>query len=223
MVTQLISEQEFAEQRRRMIREQLLARGIDDPRVLLAISRVPRHRFVPESYRSKAYEDRALPIEKGQTISQPYMVAFMTQALQLRGKETVLEIGTGSGYQAAILSQIVQQVYTIERHAQLAHQAQKLFQELGYTNIEVIIGDGSKGLPDHAPYEGIIVTAAAPAVPEDLIEQLRVGGRLVIPVGTRQEQRLVCVYKTEDGVKEEHTIDCIFVPLIGLYGWPEQE
>jgi protein-L-isoaspartate(D-aspartate) O-methyltransferase len=205
-----------------MIREQLLSRGIDDPRVLLAISKVPRHRFIPFSDRDKAYQDRALPLGQGQTVSQPYMVAFMTQALHLRGGEKVLEIGTGSGYQAAILSHIARYVYSVERHPELANQAKRLFQELGYTNIEVEIGDGSKGLPEYAPYDGIIVTAAAPEIPEDLIDQLAVGGHLVIPVGSRQEQVLCCLQKTEDGVRTTRTIGCIFVPLVGEYGWQEE-
>ncbi|RMF93843.1 MAG: protein-L-isoaspartate(D-aspartate) O-methyltransferase [Nitrospinota bacterium] len=216
------SEEEFTRARKEMIREQLIARGIEDPQVLLAISKVPRHRFVPLRYRAKAYQDRALPIEKGQTISQPYIVAFMTQALGLRGGETVLEVGTGSGYQAAVLAQIAGQVYSIERYPELAEQARTLLQELGYTNIEIRVGDGSQGWPEQAPYDGIIVTAAAPEVPAPLVEQLKVGGRLVIPVGSRQEQVLYRLRKTEDGVQTERMIGCVFVPLIGTCGWQEE-
>ncbi|MEP9411559.1 MAG: protein-L-isoaspartate(D-aspartate) O-methyltransferase [Candidatus Brocadia sp.] len=202
-----------------MVQYQLVNRGIHDERVLKAMSEVPRHLFVPELYRHAAYEDCPLPIGEGQTISQPYMVAIMTQCLELKGKENVLEIGTGSGYQAAILSRLASHVYTIERHSALASRAKTILQQMGYDNVDVIEGDGSLGLPEKAPFQGIIVTACAPHVPACLLDQLETGGRLVIPVGNPYNQILHQVVKTEKGIKSMDILECAFVPLIGEEGW----
>jgi protein-L-isoaspartate(D-aspartate) O-methyltransferase len=206
-----------------MVAEQLRKRGIKDERVLQAMRDVPRHRFVPERYRRLAYEDMPLPIGEEQTISQPLMVALMTEALQLRGQERVLEIGTGSGYQAAILSRLARTVFSLERLPQLAAQARATLAALGILNVHVLVGDGSLGLPEHAPYDAIIVTAGAPQVPPPLLEQLNVGGRLVVPVGNRLEQALVRVTKTSGGQRTESLGGCRFVPLIGAQGWRRAE
>lgn len=202
-----------------MVQYQLVSRGIHDERVIKAMSEVPRHLFMPELYRHAAYEDCPLPIGEGQTISQPYMVAIMTQCLELKGKERVLEIGTGSGYQAAILSRLASHVYTIERHAVLAARAKIILKQMGYDNISVITGDGSLGLPEKAPFHGIIVTAYAPHVPVSLIDQLEIGGRLVIPIGNPYNQILHQMVKLEEGVRDSDILECAFVPLIGEEGW----
>ena len=204
-----------------MVEEQLLRRDISDERVLSAMRGVERHLFVPLEHRHLAYADGPLPIGLGQTISQPYIVALMTQLLHLKGTEIVLEVGTGSGYQAAVLAFLARQVHTIERHAELAMDARRLFTDLGIDNIQVHIGDGSLGLQDNAPYDGILVTAAAPHVPKPLYEQLNDPGRLVIPVGSRYGQYLEC-WKREgqDYIKESIT-PVAFVPLIGVHGWEE--
>jgi protein-L-isoaspartate(D-aspartate) O-methyltransferase len=202
-----------------MITQQLLTRGIKDARALQAMRQVPRHRFVPERYRAMAYDDMPLPIGQEQTISQPLMVALMTEALQLSGSERVLEIGTGSGYQAAILGRLASVIFSLERLAALAVQARATLAALGIKNVHVLEGDGSLGLPEHAPYDAILVTAGAPKVPQPLIDQLNVGGRLVIPVGDRLEQTLMRVRKTDQGLRTEHLGGCRFVPLIGLLGW----
>jgi protein-L-isoaspartate(D-aspartate) O-methyltransferase len=209
----------YTADRFQMVQYQLVNRGIHDERVLKAMSEVPRHLFVPELYRHAAYEDCPLPIGEGQTISQPYMVAIMTQCLELKGKENVLEIGTGSGYQAAILSRLASHVYTIERHSALASRAKTILQQMGYDNVDVIEGDGSLGLPEKAPFQGIIVTACAPHVPACLLDQLETGGRLVIPVGNPYNQILHQVVKTEKGIKSMDILECAFVPLIGEEGW----
>lgn len=203
---------------------QLLAeRGIVDRRVLKAMAEVPRERFVPEDYRDQAFDDRALPIEAGQTISQPYMVALMTQELRLTGNERVLEIGTGSGYQAAVLAKLCAHVVTIERIAGLQAMAQDVLASLGFTNIEFHVGDGSCGWEARAPYDGIIVTAGAPEMPQTLYEQLRLGGRLVIPIGTGRPQVLQTIVKEKDGPQVTDVCECSFVPLIGEEGWPVDE
>ncbi len=212
----------YATDRFQMVQYQLVSRGIQDERVLKAMSEVPRHLFVPELYRHAAYEDCPLPIGEGQTISQPYMVAIMTQCLGLKGKEKVLEIGTGSGYQAAILSRLASYVYTIERHEGLALRAKKILKQMGYDNIEVIVGDGSLGLPEKAPFHGIIVTACAPHVPERLLNQLETGGRLVIPMGNPYNQILQQVIKTKSEMKSRDILECAFVPLIGEEGWKQE-
>ena len=211
----------FEELRSEMVNGQLIPRGISDPQVLEAFRKVPRDEFIPESMRASAYDDAALPIGIGQTISQPYMVAIMTELLKLKGNEKVLEVGTGSGYQAAILSQLCKKVFTIERIESLAVQAKETLKKLGYTNVEFIIGDGTLGYPKESPYEGIIVTAGCPEIPSLLIDQLADGGRLVIPVGETYLQTLTVVTKKEGKLKFEESIACVFVPLIGKFGWKE--
>ena len=200
----------------------LAARDISDARVLDALARVPRERFVPEPIRPRAYENIALPIAAGQTISQPLMVAIMSQELGLRGDERVLEIGTGTGYQTAILAELAAEVVTIERIPELAHAARELLTDLGYTNIEFRIGDGSLGCPEHAPYDAILVTAGAPDYPAPLYRQLRVGGRLVIPVGDEATQTLRVVTRTELSPQIREAGGCRFVRLIGDAAWPEE-
>jgi len=203
----------------RLIR-QLRKHGIRDERVLAAMQEVPRERFVPEESRGAAFEDRALPIASGQTISQPYMVALMTQELQLSGSETVLEIGTGSGYQAAILSRLCRHLVTLERIAELSESARQILESLGCTNVECRVGDGSLGFPEQAPYDRIIVTAGAPKIPQQLVEQLHDTGRLVIPVGIDRPQVLQVATKTPTGTTIVDVCECSFVPLIGSAAWP---
>ncbi|MBU1026104.1 MAG: protein-L-isoaspartate(D-aspartate) O-methyltransferase [Candidatus Margulisbacteria bacterium] len=207
--------------RQQMVDLQIISRGISDPRVLDAFRRVPRHIFVPEDMRDSAYSDCALPIGNGQTISQPYMVAAMTAQLKLKGNETVLEIGTGSGYQAAILSQLCQRVITIERVESLLEKAKKIIQQTGYNNIKFVTGDGTLGYPDSAPYDGIIVTAGCPRIPQPLVDQLKDKGRLVLPVGSTYQQVLTTVFKAGNEILTEESIPCVFVPLIGKFGWRE--
>jgi protein-L-isoaspartate(D-aspartate) O-methyltransferase len=203
------------------IDDQLVARGIRDTRVLDAMRRVPRHEFVELETQGLAYADRALPIGDGQTISQPYMVAAMTEALRLHGRERVLDVGTGSGYQAAILAELAREVVTIERRPELADAARKRLDSLGYRNVRVLVGDGSVGYVDDAPYDGILVAAASPRVPESLKHQLADGGRLVIPVGPPDQQRLTIVCRDGDRFVESVHEGCVFVPLVGAEGWPE--
>ncbi|MBI5641382.1 MAG: protein-L-isoaspartate(D-aspartate) O-methyltransferase [Nitrospirae bacterium] len=210
---------EFKDLRELMVESQLIPRGIRDKRVLDAMRRVPRHLFVDDSMQHIAYDDMALPIGEGQTISQPYMVAVMTELLELHGKEKVLEIGTGSGYQAAVLAELAREVYTIERMPILAERAETKFQDLFYRNIHVRVGDGTLGWSEEAPFDRIIITAGSPAVPEPLIQQLSIDGILVIPVGSRYSQQLLRIRKTKDGTAEEYHTPCVFVPLIGTYGW----
>jgi len=202
-----------------MVENQIKARGVHDPRVLEAMRRIPRHLFVPEPNKPRAYEDKPLPVGEGQTISQPYIVGWMTELLRLDGHETVLEIGTGTGYQAAILGILARKVYTMERLEPLAKSARRRLEKLGFKNIEVTVGDGSKGFPEHAPYHGIIVTAGSPQVPQALVEQLADGGRLVIPVGTSSMQMLTIVEKHGDTISSTEKGSCVFVPLVGKYGW----
>ena len=202
-----------------MVEDQLRARGIKDERVLAAMESVPRHLFVDEHLQDNAYDDSALSIGEGQTISQPYMVAVMTELLELKGDEKVLEIGTGSGYQSAILSMLASEVFTVERIQALASRASRLLKEQNCTNVHVIVSDGTLGLPEHSPYDGIIVTAAAPHIPQQYIEQLNVDGRLVIPVGSRFSQILYKITKTPSGINSIMSTSCVFVPLIGKDGW----
>jgi len=202
-----------------MVEHQIKARGVHDPRVLEAMRRIPRHLFVPEPNKPRAYEDKPLPVGEGQTISQPYIVGWMTELLRLDGHETVLEIGTGTGYQAAVLGMLARKVYTMERLEPLAKSARRRLEKLGFKNIEVTVGDGSKGFPEHAPYHGIIVTAGSPQVPQALVEQLADGGRLVIPVGTSSMQMLTIVEKHGDTISSTEKGSCVFVPLVGKYGW----
>jgi protein-L-isoaspartate(D-aspartate) O-methyltransferase len=197
-----------------MVETQLRARGIRDERLLGAMARVPRHEFVDPRYRDQAYEDHPLPIGAGQTVSQPYIVALMVERLSLQPSSIVLEIGTGSGYLTALLAELAQHVYSIERHPQLARQAEQTLTHLGVTNVTVLVGDGSKGLPEHAPYDAIIVSAAASQVPPALFEQLREGGRMIVPVGLPEAQELQLVRKREGKPLITVLEGCRFVPLI---------
>lgn len=214
-------EQHYQIERLQMVVDQLERRGIVDQRVLQAMRNVPRHRFVPRQYRDLSYSDGPIPIGEGQTISQPFIVALMSQMLALRGEEKVLEVGTGSGYQAAVLAHLAKQVYTIERHAQLAKRASKELQALGLNNVQVYVGDGTLGLVEHAPYDAILVTAAAPETPRPLLEQLAQGGRLVIPVGSRGAQFLERWQRKGASYEQDVSIPVAFVPLVGRHGWRE--
>jgi protein-L-isoaspartate(D-aspartate) O-methyltransferase len=202
-----------------MVEKQLRSRGIRDERVLRAMARVPRHEFLPGESAASAYEDHPIGIAEGQTISQPFMVASMVEAAEIEPADVVLEVGTGSGYQAAVLAELAAEVFTIERFPALAASAQKLLAHLGYANIVVATGDGSEGLRQHAPYSAIIVAAASPSVPQTMVEQLRENGRLVIPVGDAEEQELQVVRRLADGPKIERKYKCKFVPLVGKYGF----
>lgn len=206
-------------EREQMVREQLISRGITNQRVLEAFRKVERHKFVTASHQASAYQDHPLPIGQGQTISQPYMVALMTECLNLKGKERVLEIGTGSGYQTAILAELADTIYSIERYQELAERAKGILEDLGYSNVEIIVGDGTLGWPEYSPYDGIIVTAGAPEVPIPLFEQLRESGRLVIPVGNSFSQVLQVVEKRKGKMSKDDVCSCVFVPLVGKYGW----
>ena len=199
-----------------------LAREVSDPRVLNAIARVPRERFIPQELRLRAYEDRPLPIGYGQTISQPLIVAIMTQALDLRGDDRVLEVGTGSGYQAALLSQLAAHVVTVERVPELARQAERALADLGYSNVEVHVAGETLGWPDGAPYDAIIVTAGAPRVPHELVDQMRIGGRMAVPVGSRDLQELVQVVRSPEGPVIINLGPCRFVPLVGPGAWSSE-
>jgi protein-L-isoaspartate(D-aspartate) O-methyltransferase len=212
---------DFEKERSRMVDEQIAYRGVTDPRVLAVMGKVPRHEFMPEALRAQAYGDHAMPIGEGQTISQPYIVALMTELLELKGNERVLEIGTGSGYQAAVLAELCQKVFTIERVKTLADKARATLDRLGYKNVAMKVYDGTYGWKEMSPFDAIIVTAAAPDVPDTLVEQLKDGGRLVIPVGERYSQLLIKVIKSPTGVVTKTSIPCVFVPLIGAKGWKE--
>jgi protein-L-isoaspartate(D-aspartate) O-methyltransferase len=206
--------------RHRMVERQLRGRDIDDERVLDAMARVPRELFLPDEVRHRAYDDAALPIGAGQTMSQPYMVARIAQELALRGGERVLDVGTGSGYQAAVLAELAGEVHTIERIPELAEQAGRSLAEAGYAQqVEVHVGDGTRGLPEHAPFDGIAVAAAAPGMPQSLYEQLAPGGRLVVPVGERNAQELQVVVPSPEGPAVLRTVPCRFVPLLGEEGF----
>lgn len=217
----IMTEDQFAAIRDRMVDQQIRARGVVDPRVLQAVRKVPRHLFIPRHLWDQAYNDYPLPIGADQTISQPYIVALMTEILELKATDRVLELGTGSGYQAAILAELAVEVYSIDRMGDLAKRAKSVLDSLGYANVQIRVGDGTLGWPEAAPFDGIIVTAGAPKVPRPLTEQLALGGRLVIPVGDMFSQTLTCVRKTESGLKFEYHGGCRFVRLIGKYGWPE--
>jgi protein-L-isoaspartate(D-aspartate) O-methyltransferase len=210
---------DFPKARLKMVEEQIVSRGIKDPRVIAAMKKVPRHLFVEEALQSQAYNDHPLPIGEKQTISQPYMVALMTEALQLKEKEKVLEIGAGSGYQTAILAELAEKIFSIERIRSLAIKARQLLYELEYFNVEIKIFDGTYGWVGEAPFDAIIVTAGAPDIPQPLLDQLAVDGRLVIPVGDAYAQGLIRVTKTKEGIKKEDLGGCRFVKLIGKYGW----
>jgi len=214
-----IPEDDFERMRGLMVEQQLVPRGIRNPRVLDAFRKVPRHLFVEKGLQDSAYDDHPLPIGEGQTISQPYMVACMTQCLDIQKDERVLEIGTGSGYQAAILAEMAAEVYTVERISSIAKKAEARLKELGYNNVQFRVADGTNGWPEKAPFDGIIVTAGAPRVPEPLVEQLAEGGRLLIPVGGSWSQELSLVRKEKGVVREEYVCGCVFVPLVGEHGW----
>ena len=217
------SQYDYETQRLEMVARQIEERGLREPRLLQAMRRVPRHEFVPPGYQEHAYEDRPLPIGQGQTISQPYIVALMTSLLHLKGTENILEIGTGSGYQAAILSLLGRQVTTIERDALLAERAKTALHDLGYLNVTIHTGDGSSGWPESGPYEGILVTAAAPSVPQPLLQQLSPEGRLVIPVGGRNGQELQVWWPVPGGFDYDEVAPVAFVPLRGAWGWNEAD
>ncbi|OGO10082.1 MAG: protein-L-isoaspartate O-methyltransferase [Chloroflexi bacterium RBG_13_60_9] len=202
-----------------MVRDQIERRGLSDPRVLEAMRAVPRHLFLLRSERASAYDDNPLPIGCHQTISQPYIVAYMTEALGLQGGENVLEIGTGSGYQTAILACLSRAVYSVERIPELAERARENLRALNITNAEVIVGDGTAGLPEHAPFDAILVTAATPSVPDPLLEQLAPSGRLIAPVGGRSVQELELSTRLPAGINRRRLISVVFVPLIGKHGW----
>ncbi len=211
----------YERRREEMVRNQIEARGIKAPEVLAAFRRVPRHLFVSEALRDQAYGDYPLPIGEQQTISQPYIVAEMTQALNLVEEDRILEIGTGSGYQAAILAQIVYRVYTIERKRSLYLQARNLFDKLHYHNIVMKYADGTKGWRDESPFDGIIVTAGAPQIPDVLIDQLAEGGRLVVPVGNQHTQELIKIFRDGQNIRQTSLGGCRFVKLVGEHGWKE--
>lgn len=205
-----------------MVENQIKPMGICNPRVLAAMGAVPREAFVPQSYQANAYDDSPLPLESGQTISQPFIVAYMIEMMELQGGERVLEVGTGSGYAAAVLAEIAAEVYTVERLERLAQSASCRLRDLGYQNVHVITGDGSLGDPEHAPFDAILVSAGGPQVPQSLKSQLKIGGRLVIPVGTQQlHQRLLKIRRLENNqYREESIADVRFVPLVGEDAWP---
>jgi protein-L-isoaspartate(D-aspartate) O-methyltransferase len=209
----------YERQRQEMVRRQIEARGVTDPKVLAAMNKVPRHLFVSDALKDQAYGDFPLPIGEQQTISQPYIVAEMTQALQPGKDDRMLEIGTGSGYQAAILAEIVFRVYTIEKIYTLYSRARKLFDKLHYHNIVTKYSDGTSGWEDEGPFDGIIVTAGSPSIPTPLVSQLAVGGRMIIPVGDLYSQELIKLYKDEHGIHKTNLGGCRFVKLVGEYGW----
>lgn len=206
-----------------MVQKQLKRRGIKDEKVLEAFREVPRHEFVPEDKRDRAYEDRPLPIGYGQTISQPYIVAEMIAALELESGDKVLEVGTGSGYAAAVLSRIVEHVYGLERIIELAEKGQKLCAGLGYDNVTIEPGDGTTGWPENAPFDGILVSAAAPEIPEPLVKQLKNGGRLVIPAGSKYSQKLLLIQKKDEDTVKKQLGRVRFVSLIGEKGWKDSD
>jgi protein-L-isoaspartate(D-aspartate) O-methyltransferase len=209
----------WTQSRMRMVEYQIAGRGVQDQRVLDAMREIPRHLFIPQEYRESAYQDRPLPIGKGQTISQPYIVAVMTELLGIRPGDSVLEVGTGSGYQAAILARLAGVVVTIERLPEIAETAGNILRSLAISNVKIIVGDGTEGYVPDAPYNGIIVTAATPDIPSPLVEQLADGGRLVAPVGSRDLQQLIRLTRNGDQITRESYGGVVFVPLLGRYGW----
>lgn len=214
---------DLAVARRRMVERQLRERGIHDPHVLRIMEAIPRHLFVDDALDATAYGDSALPIGESQTISQPYMVALMTQALDLSGAEKVLEIGTGSGYQTAILAELADRVFTVERIASIGTAARERLLAMGYSNVVFRIADGSVGWRELGPFDRILVAAGAPRVPQFVVDQLRPGGIAVVPIGAGRRQRLVKATRTETGVESRHLCECAFVPLIGKDGWARRE
>ncbi|HUE76579.1 MAG TPA: protein-L-isoaspartate(D-aspartate) O-methyltransferase [Longimicrobiales bacterium] len=211
----------YGRKRARLV-EKVRTQGVTDPRVLRAVGTVPRHRFVPEAVRRRAYEDTALPIGFSQTISQPSIQALYLQVLEISAGDRVLEIGTGSGYQTALLAELAANVYSVERIQELAVRSREVLDELGYTNVAILTGDGTVGWSRYAPYDAILVAAAAPHVPQALVDQLAPDGRMLIPLGDREVQTLTLVRRTADGgTKEKPVTGCVFVPLIGRFGWPD--
>jgi protein-L-isoaspartate(D-aspartate) O-methyltransferase len=216
----------YAKQRKKMVDSQIRSRGVRDERVLRAMEKIPRHLFIDEGLIDQAYNDNPLPIGEKQTISQPYIVALMTEALELKGREKVLELGTGSGYQAAILAELADRVFTIERIASLAQKARKLLESLNYYNVVIRVGDGTYGWREESPFDAIAVSAGSPSIPRMLVEQLAIGGRLVIPVGGRYSQSLIKLTRLSenpDDVKKEDLGGCRFVSLIGEHGWKVEQ
>ena len=211
----------YRQARERMIQEQLVSRGINDPRVLRAMAKVPRHLFLESELWDQAYKDHPLPIGADQTISQPYMVALMAQALELKGAERVLEVGTGSGYAAAVLSELCAEVFSVEVVEELALKARILLTSLVYKNVSLLVGDGTLGWEKHSPYDAVVISAAAPCIPRPLIEQLKIPGYLVFPMGEKELQSLVRIRKDGAGIREEYLGECQFVRLRGRYGWAD--
>ena len=212
---------DYAQARERMVQEQIVGRGINDPRVLRVMAKVPRHLFLESELWDQAYEDHPLPIGENQTISQPYMVALMAEALELKGAERVFEVGTGSGYLAAVLSELCAEVFSVEAVEKLAFKARTLLSSLGYSNVSVLRGDGTLGWEEHSPYDAVIISAAAPCIPRPLLEQLKIPGYLVFPMGEKELQTLVRIRKNKGGIREEYLGECQFVKLRGRYGWED--
>ncbi len=212
---------EYVQARERMVQEQLVSRGIKDPRVLGAMAKVPRHLFLEGELWDQAYEDHPLPIGADQTISQPYMVALMVEALGLKGTERVLEVGTGSGYEAAVLGELCAQVFSVEEVEDLALKARTILTSLGYRNVSVLVGDGTLGWEEHAPYDAVVISAAAPCIPRPLLEELKTPGYLVLPMGEKELQSLVRIRKDRERIREEYLGECRFVELRGRYGWED--
>jgi protein-L-isoaspartate(D-aspartate) O-methyltransferase len=212
---------DYVQARERMLQQQLVSRGINDPRVLRAMAKVPRHLFLENELWDQAYEDHPLPIGADQTISQPYMVALMAEALELKGAERVLEVGTGSGYAAAVLGELCAEIFTVEAVEELALKARTLLSSLGYRNVSVLVGDGTLGWEEHAPYDAVIISAAAPCIPRPLLEQLKIPGHLLFPMGEKELQTLVRIRKDRAGIREEYLGECLFVKLKGRYGWED--
>ena len=222
-ILRMMDKADFQRLRNLMVDTQLIPRGIGDPHVLQAMRKVPRHLFMDESMWYRAYDDMALPVGEGQTISQPYMVAVMTELLRLTGEERVLEIGTGSGYQAAVLAEISREVYSIERIRSLSERAGEHLRSIGYLNIRLKVGDGTLGWPEAAPFDRILITAGSPEIPEPLAEQLSEGGLILAPVGDRYSQQLVRGIKQKGKLSKEFHTPCVFVPLVGRYGWKGED
>ena len=212
---------DYRHAREQMVQEQLVSRGIKDSRVLRAMATVPRHLFVESELWDQAYDDHPLPIGANQTISQPYIVALMVDALALKGTERVLEVGTGSGYAAAVLSELCTEVFSVEAVEELALKARTLLTGLSYRNVSVLLGDGTLGWEEHSPYDAVVISAAAPCIPRPLIQQLKIPGYLVFPMGEKELQTLVRVRKDAEGIREEYLADCHFVKLRGRYGWED--
>ena len=213
---------DFAVLRKRMVEEQIIPRGVKNPRVLEAFYKVERHKFIPQDSRESAYADFPVPIGEGQTISQPYIVALMTECLGLTGKEKVLEIGTGSGYQTAILAELAKEVYSIERFVSLAKKAEAVLQEAGYVNIKIKVDDGTLGWPEFSPFDRIIITATSPGIPLPLTEQLNESGKLILPLGENFSQVLTVAEKKKGKLESIQVCGCVFVPLVGKFGWRKE-